>query len=123
MAHAQLIAYVSPSSPQQEEAFNKWYDEVHIPQVVERIPGVVGGSRFRLASAQLVSDAELPARGYLSVYELDTDDLQALANPLAEALGDGTLDLTAASDMTDVEGAVELAVAGPVEAMPDGVAG
>lgn len=89
MARAQLIAYVSPSSPQQEEAFNEWYDEVHLPQVVERIPGVIGGSRFRLAPAQLVSAADLPAHRYLSVYELDTDDLQALANRLAEALGDG----------------------------------
>ncbi|OLT40052.1 hypothetical protein BJF85_06985 [Saccharomonospora sp. CUA-673] len=101
MARAQLIAYVSPSSPQQEEAFNQWYDEVHIPQVVERIPGVVGGNRFRLATAQLVSAAELPARRYLAVYELDTDDLQSLANRLAEALGDGTLDITDAIDMTD----------------------
>lgn len=101
MARAQLIAYTSPSSPGQEEAFNKWYEQVHIPQVVERIPGVVGGHRLRLAAAQIVPAAELPSRRYMAVYELDTDDLPALAKRLAEALGDGTLDLTDAIDMTE----------------------
>lgn len=100
MARAQLIAYVSPSSREQDEAFNNWYDAVHIPQVVERIPGVVAGHRFRLAAAQIVPASELPFRRYLAVYELDTDDLQAVANRLAAALGDGTLDLTEAIDMT-----------------------
>lgn len=101
MARAQLIAYTSPSSPEQEEAFNKWYEQVHIPQVVERIPGVVGGHRLRLATAQIAPASGLPSRRYMAVYELDTDDLQALANRLAEALGDGTLDLTDAIDMTE----------------------
>ncbi|GAA3212608.1 hypothetical protein GCM10020256_12140 [Streptomyces thermocoprophilus] len=87
MPRAQLHAYVSPSSPEQEDTFNKWIDESHIPQVVERIPGIIGGFRYRLSEVQLVSAADLPARRYLPIYELDTHDLPTLAHRLAQALG------------------------------------
>ncbi|MBZ4016253.1 hypothetical protein [Streptomyces purpurogeneiscleroticus] len=99
MPRAQLHAYVSPSSPAQENAFNKWFDEIHIPQVVERIPGIIGGRRYRLSETQLVPAEDLPTRRYLSIYEIDTHDLPAVADQLVQALGDGTLDITDAIDM------------------------
>ncbi|MCE0765097.1 hypothetical protein LWC35_19655 [Pseudonocardia kujensis] len=36
MPGAQLLGYVPPTSPKHEDAFNRWYDEIHIPQAVER---------------------------------------------------------------------------------------
>lgn len=99
MPKALLVAHVHPASEQLEDEFNRWYDDIHIPQVVERIPGVVGGSRYRYADSQLVPDEAAPERRYLSLYELDTDDLGATAARLGEALGDGTLDMTDAIDM------------------------
>ncbi|GHE84318.1 hypothetical protein GCM10017786_14950 [Amycolatopsis deserti] len=93
MAKALLIAYVAPADDASEAEFNRWYDEVHIPQVVARIPGVVGGSRYRLAS-ELVDPAELPVRQYLTIYELDTDDVASTARRLGAAATDGTLDMS-----------------------------
>lgn len=93
MAKAILVAYVTPAGDAAEDEFNRWYDEVHLPQVVARIPGVVGGSRYRLAS-ELLDRADVPARRYLTIYELDTDDLEATAQRLAAAATDGTLDMS-----------------------------
>ncbi|AYA23220.1 hypothetical protein C6369_000570 [Rhodococcus rhodochrous] len=50
MSYALLVARVQPSSPEHTDEFHRWYDEVHIPQVLERIPGVVGKSMSHLAS-------------------------------------------------------------------------
>ena len=38
MSTAILVAHVHPADPSSEDAFNRWYDDVHIPQVVERVP-------------------------------------------------------------------------------------
>ncbi|OQM77993.1 hypothetical protein B0E55_06038 [Rhodococcus sp. 66b] len=96
MAKALLIAHVHPASAEQETEFNRWYDEVHIPQVLERIPGVVGASRHKYAGAQLVPEEAAPIQRYLSLYELDTEDLAATAQHFGTALADGTLELSEA---------------------------
>lgn len=115
MARATMHSHTRPSTPGQEDAFNKWYDEIHLPQVVARIPGVVSAQRFRLSRAQLVAADEVPQRRYVTVYELETDDLPRLLDRLGEALRDGTLDLNDAIDLADL---------GPVvhfyEPVPDG---
>lgn len=100
MPKALLVAYVQPRSAEDEDEFNRWYDEVHIPQVVERVPGVVGGRRFKLSAVQVDTD-HLPAREYLSLYELDTADLQETARRLAEASTDGSLDISDALNVAD----------------------
>ncbi len=96
MSTAILVAHVHPADPSSEDAFNRWYDDVHIPQVVERVPGVVSASRFFLADVQLLPEEALPARRYLSIYQLDTEDLAGTAQALGSALGDGTLDMSEA---------------------------
>lgn len=96
MAKALLVAHVHPASPEQETEFSRWYDEVHIPQVLERIPGVVGASRHKYAAAQLVPEEAAPIHRYLSLYELDTEDLAATAQHFGTALADGTLELSEA---------------------------
>lgn len=73
-----------------DDVFNRWYDEVHIPDLL-RIPGVVGAQRSKLASAHLRIDGDggmnvagpeaIGARfGYLAIYLLDTDNPEAVLN-------------------------------------------
>lgn len=63
-----------------DEAFNRWYDEVHLADVCA-VPGVVGAQRFRLAgqaplqqalSVQAKASGDEPFRifRYLCIYEL-----------------------------------------------------
>jgi hypothetical protein len=108
MARATMHSHTRPSAPDQEDAFNAWYDEVHLPQVMDRIPGVISAQRFRLSRTQLVADDEVPRRPYVTVYELDTDDLPRLVARLDEALRDGTLDPSDAVDSTDLGPVVHL---------------
>ncbi|OBI17580.1 DUF4286 family protein [Mycobacterium sp. E2497] len=87
----------------QDAAFNTWYDNVHVPEVLD-IPGVLAARRYSLAEITMPDDAELPslpapAHRYLAVYELDREPNQVmtefLKRVMAGELGLGdTLDLS-----------------------------
>lgn len=50
-----------------EEAYNRWYDEVHVPEL-KAVPGITSARRFKVLSP----DSKWP---YAAVYEIETDDL------------------------------------------------
>ncbi len=52
-----------------EEAFNRWYDDEHLPQVLA-CPGFLSGARYECTSGE---------PRYLAIYELERED--ALATP------------------------------------------
>ena len=59
------------ADPDREEEFNEWYNQVHLPDVLET-PGVVRAVRYEKID---------PAGGrgrYLAAYEVEADDLQAV---------------------------------------------
>ena len=60
-----------------EEEFNKWYTEVHVPDIKEVAGRSISKVR-RYKNNQLVSGAPQ----YLAIYELDTDDPAALLDKL-----------------------------------------
>lgn len=93
MSHAVLLAYVQPTSPADEAEFNRWYDDVHIPQLVERVPGVHSAKRFRFASDQFEGTLP-PSNGYLTLYEIDANDTAGTIAEIGKALTDGSLELT-----------------------------
>jgi hypothetical protein len=78
MAEAVLVVFTRCSDPAREAEFNKWYDEVHFPDVLA-VPHVVSAQRFKLSgpASQDEGDAQ-----YLAVYELDTDDTKAVMGGL-----------------------------------------
>ncbi|MFC2042345.1 DUF4286 family protein [Chloroflexota bacterium] len=56
------------ADPSREDEWNDWYDNVHIPDVLET-PGFVAGTRYK---------TEKPKEGrgpYLCIYEIETDDI------------------------------------------------
>lgn len=69
-----FLALSRPKSPEDDAAYNKWYDEHHVPDSL-LMPGFVKGRRFKLATEQL-----LPHRAtdsgfeYVTIYELDDID-------------------------------------------------
>jgi hypothetical protein len=84
------------SEPGREEEFNRWYDDVHVPDLL-RIPGVVGVFRCRLADLQTkpgpdgiavvaTGQAGLKYR-YLAAYSIETDDLEAVLKTVVERAG------------------------------------
>ena len=96
MAKALLLAWSSPSSAENETAFNDWYTGTHIPQVRAAIPSVTAVRRYHAADLPAAMAAQQPKHDYLAVYEIDTDDVPAAMI----ALGAGRFDPTDTMDVT-----------------------
>jgi hypothetical protein len=94
-----LLVVRTDIAPEQEEAFNRWYDEVHLPEIVE-VPGVCSGRRYRLAEGdELFPGDGIPS--YLAVYELD--DAAAVRSPeFAERRGWGPFESHVANNKAAV---------------------
>ena len=74
-----LIVTTDPS-PEWEDELNRWYDEEHIIDELQRVPGVVSARRF--VSAPGVRDAVFGDRAtpavfphYLAIFELETEEV------------------------------------------------
>ncbi|CAM3092087.1 hypothetical protein [Tsukamurella hominis] len=93
MTEILLLVRSAAASPEVEDEYNAWYDQVHVPQILERVPGVLSARRYRLADAQLAPADKLPV-AYLAEYRIETDDPAASAAALGAALTDGTLDMS-----------------------------
>lgn len=65
----------------QETAFNDWYSDVHLPEVLG-IRGFLSAQRFTLNAAQVQSDQ---AQSYLAIYEIDTDNVPGTLEQLSKA--------------------------------------
>jgi hypothetical protein len=68
-----LMIVFTNSAPGRDAEFNRWYDEIHVPEVLAGGP-FVGCQRFKLSSAQL--EAEVPHR-YMAIYEFEGDPAAA----------------------------------------------
>ncbi len=76
MAMGIIYVETRPSSPDREQEYNTWYDEVHIPELLA-LDGFVSARRLRPV------DGNGPN---VALYEIEGDDLQAiLDNMIANA--------------------------------------
>ncbi len=101
MAHYKLVIFSEPTEGQEDE-YNRWYDAVHLPEVLS-IPGFVSAQRFKLNSPMI---GELPHK-YLSIYEVDCEDPQQVLNGLAS--GAGEMDMSSSLNIeTAVGGLFEI---------------
>jgi hypothetical protein len=80
LAQGILIALTNPVSPEREDEFNDWYNNVHGGEVTI-LKGFAAMTRYR-ATAQAVPPADTPRFNYLAVYELD--DVEQALRSLAE---------------------------------------
>jgi hypothetical protein len=77
-----------------ENEFNDWYDNQHLDDVLQ-LPGFVSAQRFRLSETDPPQSA--PHR-YLAIYEVETDDIDAVNMALVAAAGRPALPLSDAMD-------------------------
>jgi len=69
MAKTTVLVFTNCADPAREKEFNEWYDNTHVPDVLET-PGFVGCTRY-----ELIGDPG-PGQGkFLAVYEVESDDL------------------------------------------------
>ena len=82
--NALLLAWSSPVDAAAAEEFHRWYEDTHVPEVREAVPGIVDVRRYALDD--LTAEGR-PATRFLAVYELKTDDLAGAARARGAAAG------------------------------------
>jgi hypothetical protein len=111
MAKYTFVVLTNPTAGKEAE-YNKWYNEQHIPDVLN-VPSFVAAQRFRLAEAQM-SDTN-PHR-YLALYEIETDDLPSALKELKARVGTADMVMSDAIDLKGVGAFIFEPVAEKVQA-------
>ena len=93
MAKHHLLAFTNPAAGHEAE-FNRWYDEQHVPDLLA-VPGFVSAQRFAVSDATGQGE---PGWTYLALYELDTDDPDALMAEVRSRLGTAAMPVSDALD-------------------------
>lgn len=81
-------------TPGNEEEFNTWYDNVHVPEVLQ-VPGFVAAQRFKVSGE--ASSGE--SHKYFAIYEVEADSADAAMALLGEHTGSFNM-----SDALDMNG-------------------
>ena len=90
MPRYKLVVLTSPLEGRETE-YHDWYQNVHLRDVVA-IDGIKSAQRFRLAKAL----AEHETFPYLAIYDVETDDVQAVLDEMNRLAGTERLPISAA---------------------------
>jgi len=67
------MVVLSNAKPGREDAFNRWYSQVHVLDTINKLDGFLSAQRFELA--ELPEAPACPYR-YLAIYEIEEDQLE-----------------------------------------------
>lgn len=87
-----LFIVMAKMAPEKEEAYNCWYNEEHLPRVLERLPGILSGHRYKIIEGE--QDYQFLALYEFESYEavdaaLNSDAIKQLAQEYDEAFSEG----------------------------------
>ena len=86
MPRGVFVVQAVPSSQERKEEFNRWYDTVHVPQLLQ-IPGFVRARRFRAVDPP----GDGPYEEFLAIYDFDVDDVGEVSDAILAAAERGDL--------------------------------
>jgi len=84
-----MVVQSRPTDPSREDEFNEWYSKVHLPELLD-VPGFTRARRYKVAAG-----ADPAVREYVTVYEIEADDLHA---PMKELRARGKAGQTHSTD-------------------------
>ncbi|HEY1974658.1 MAG TPA: hypothetical protein VGH89_42395 [Pseudonocardia sp.] len=64
-----LLVHSNPA-PGQEDAYNSWYTDQHLAEVID-VPGFVAAHRLRMSPELRYPDSKVHPYGYLAYYEIE----------------------------------------------------
>ena len=91
-----VLTVFSNPAPGREEDYNKWYNDVHLGDVL-RIPGFTGAQRFKLAAG-----GDAPHK-YLAIYEFEAADPNTVLATLGARAGTADMVISEALDMGGIQ--------------------
>ena len=76
-----ILALTAPTQGDgNEERFNTWYDETHIPELLS-VDGITSARRFKVVHGNL-------PQSYAAAYEVETDDLDKVLGDMMSGMGE-----------------------------------
>jgi hypothetical protein len=90
---AVLVVETDPVAGREDE-WTAFYDDVHIPEILERVPGFKAATRFRRPDGGPGASKD---HGYLTIYEIEADEPGAALEALIAAVQGGGTTRSAAS--------------------------
>ena len=112
MHNSVMIVVSSPTSEEEEAAFNTWYSDVHLPEIVA-LPGVTSAARYKIANLALPSEASRMTHRYIAIYELTATtegELQAFVDNMNASIGSGGFDMSGPMDLENVSAMLALPI-------------
>jgi hypothetical protein len=88
MARYKMVALSSPIEGK-EDAYNAWYQNVHMPEVVA-MKEVLSAQRYRVRQEMSASKSW----SYLCIYDVETDDLNGMMARMGENRASGKMTMT-----------------------------
>ena len=98
MPSALMVVGSNPVGPEREEAFNRWYSEEHLDDVLA-VAGFTKARRYSQSPVRPMADTEPSPFGYLAVYEVEADDLAQAGRDLQAALDSGAIPISEDFDL------------------------
>lgn len=91
----QRYKFVVMSNPTEgrDEEYNDWYQNIHLPELL-KLDGIVSAQRFQQARNLREGDSYR----YLAIYEIETDDVDAVIATLVQTAEAGGLNMSDAID-------------------------
>lgn len=107
MPKSLLVVFSNPAAPDQEKAYNRWYSQKHLRDVVS-VTGFISATRYRIDKDVSLSGGTVQPNkaAYLAIYELEaktTEELQSLSDALAAAIEAGKVDMDSSLDVPSLE--------------------
>lgn len=93
---AVLLAWSSPVSTEMDVEFNRWYEDVHVPQVIEAVGKPTTVTRRTLVDPRSGENSSVPK--YLAVYEFEDIDVVAANTALMGTFRAQKLDVSLTID-------------------------
>lgn len=93
-----FLAFTEPVAGE-EDAYNAWYDGQHLVDVLA-IPGFLAAQRFAVRRPAPVSGAQ---QRYLTVYEIESDDIDSTMAELLGRKGGAAMPLSPALNLDAIE--------------------
>ena len=91
-----FITYNQPKTPDVTDEYNRWYRDVHLPDVLA-CPGFIRAQRFRLTDVSMIDAPWVTDLEYVNIYEhtaTNVDDYNAAFAKVREGIAGGKIVMT-----------------------------
>lgn len=91
-----FITYNQPNTPDMADEYNRWYRDVHLPDVLA-CPGFIRAQRFRITDIAMIDEPWVTDLDYVNIYEhtaTNVEEYNAAFSVIRDRIGKGEIVMT-----------------------------